>query len=93
MAVLPDADRQRVWRSLMRLADFGGVPNVLKADLKAAVDAADGWVDSNATSYNSALPIAFRNNASAAQKALLLVLVVATRFGVSWLKRLAGEVD
>ncbi len=93
MATLPDTDRQRIWRGLMRAADFGGIPNVLKTDLKAAVDAADGWVDSNAASYNSALPTAFRTNATAGQKALLLVLVVAMRFGVDWLRRIAGEVD
>ncbi|MCC7208323.1 MAG: hypothetical protein IT323_13530 [Anaerolineae bacterium] len=93
MAVLPDTDRQRIWRGLMRAADFGGMPNVVKADLKAAVDAADTWVDSNAASYNTALPQPFRNNATSAQKALLLCAVVLMRFNLDLLRRVFGEVD
>jgi hypothetical protein len=38
-------------------------------------------VDSNAASYNTALPAAFRNSATAQQKAALLMYVAARRFG------------
>ena len=93
MAVLPDADRTRIQRGLMRYLLFGGIASVLKTDLKAAVDAADSWVDTNAASYNTALPVAFRNNASAAQKSLLLVAVVLMRFNVALLRNIFGEVD
>ena len=78
MAVLPDADRADVHADWMRNADFPG--DVLKADLRAAVNAADTWVDDNAGSYNTALPLPFRPSATAAQKALLLQFVVAKRF-------------
>lgn len=82
MAVLSDADRRRVWSGLIRreLA----IPTLTKADYRAAVDAADAWVDANAASFNNALPAAFKNNASTAQKALLLMLVTARRFGFSF---------
>lgn len=94
MAVIPDSDRLRVWRGLMRVITFGGIPNVNKADLKAAVDAVDVWVDGNASSYNVALPQPFRNNASPAQKAFILMAVVAARMGITWLIALLGtEVD
>lgn len=93
MAALPDMDRARVWRGVMRALDFGSVPNVTKSDLRAAVDATDAWVEANAASYNIALPVIFRNNATAGQKALL-VAVVAMRYGVEWLRRVLGvEVD
>lgn len=93
MAVLPVVDRQRIWRGLMRYVGFGGVANVTKPDLQAAVDAADAWVDSNSASYNAALPQPFRNNASPEQKSLLLVAIVLMRFNLELLKRIFGEVD
>lgn len=95
MAVLPDIDRQRIWRGLMRY--WSGlqesIAGITKTDLKAAVDAADVWVDNNTASYNAALPTAFRTNATAAQKSLLLVGVVLLRYNIDMLKRIFGEVD
>ena len=96
MAVLPENDRLRIWRGLMRwwsatLTKFD--QSWLKLDLKLAVDAADLWVDSNSASYNTALPTIFRTNASAEQKSLLLVAVILMRFNVDMLKRIFGEVD
>jgi hypothetical protein len=95
MANLPDADRLRIWRGLMRY--WSGlqetVAGFVKADLKATVDAADAWVDSNAASYNAALPNPFRSNATQSQKSLLLVAVVLMRFNLELLKRIFGEVD
>ena len=78
MAVLIDADRLRIHRGLMRYWSNlrETVAGISKADLKAAVDAADSWVDNNAAAYNTALPATFRNNATASQKSLLLVGVV-----------------
>lgn len=52
-----------------------------RAQLDAAVDATDSWIDSNATAYNSALPTAARNNLTAAQKAELFALVALKRYG------------
>ena len=95
MPTLPDADRLRIWRGLMRY--WSGlhetVAGIIKSDLNAAVDAADSWVDSNAASYNSALPATFRANATPGQKSLLLVAVVLMRFNLDLLKRIFGEVD
>ena len=51
-----------------------------KPDLDAAIAAVDAWVDSNASSYNTALPTAARNNLTAPQKAELLTLVCSVRF-------------
>jgi hypothetical protein len=80
MAVLPDTDRNRVWRYFMRhnvqTAPF------TKDELRAAVDATDSWVDDNAASFNSSLPTAFRTNATAAQKTALLCWVAMRRAGI-----------
>lgn len=84
MAVLSQAERDRVRRWFMRAASQAAEPlNVSKAQLTAAVDAADQWADDNAAAYNSALPAAFRNNATASQKALLLAYVILRRYGGS----------
>lgn len=95
MAVLPDADRQRVWRGFMRYlsATLDGIPVCLKADIRAAVDATDDWLNTNQASFNSALPATFRNNATLAQKALLLAAVVLMRAGVGFLRQVFGEVE
>ena len=82
MAVLPDADRFEIWAQFMRdLSAAGSVlSGITKTDLRAAVNAADDWVSTNAAAYNAALPAAFRTNASAAQKAQLLMFVISRRF-------------
>ena len=54
---------------------FQELPNMSSGDVDAAVAAADVWQDDNAASYNSALPEAFRTNATAAQKTLLFMAV------------------
>lgn len=51
-----------------------------RSDLRAAIDAADDWVNSNAASFNTALPVAARTSLSAADKARLLVFVVERRY-------------
>lgn len=51
-----------------------------KPELKAAVDAADGWVESNKTSYNNALPAAAKAGLTAGQKSNLLKFVLTKRF-------------
>lgn len=94
MAALSTTVRQQIWRGLMRYwsAQMEAV-GVDKTALQAAVNAADDWADANATSYNSALPAAFRTNATTGQKALLLACVCLARFNVPALKRMLGEVD
>lgn len=58
MAVLSDPDRIDVWADFMRQSGVLGA--VVKADLRAAVNAADDWANTNAASYNSALPLPAR---------------------------------
>ena len=55
---------------------------VTASDVKAAFDAADGWIDSVQVSFNSALPEPFKSTATADQKALMLVFVVMKRAGL-----------
>lgn len=53
------------------------------ATIQAAFNAADDWMEANASSYNSALPAAFRTVATPAQKALLLASLAMRRAGKS----------
>jgi hypothetical protein len=84
MAVLSDADRQAIWAKYMARASGrrDDLP-LLKADLRAAVDAIDGWVDANATAYNTAIPQPARGALTTKQKAELLLDVVSRRWEVS----------
>ena len=79
MALLSDTDRQRTayaWaRSQIETVTF------TRSQLKAAVDAADQWVEDNQTSFNTALPIPFRTNATLTQKVILLAYVLWRRIG------------
>jgi len=84
MAVLPDADRAQLWADLMREMSAGAEScGVIKADLRAAIDAADAWADANAASYNAALPQPARGALTARQKARLLMYVIKRRYEVS----------
>ena len=80
MAALSDPLRVKLWRKFMESGNFP--PTVLKSDLRAAINAADDWVDSNASSYNTALPQPFRGAATSAQKALILAYIALERAGV-----------
>ena len=81
MAVLPNAERLVIWKQMMAdLSNRREATPFLKADLKAAVDAMDAWLDSNAASANAALPQPFRGAASVQQKALLLQFVIQRRY-------------
>lgn len=85
MAVMSTLERARCLAQAMREAAW---PDLTKPQLLAAVNAADQWVEDNQTSYNQALPAAFRNTATLTQKALLLCLVIMRRVG-----RLRAEED
>ena len=94
MAVLPDADRLRVWRGLSRWwSNNREVFGLTKAELQAAVAATDVWIDNNAAAYNAALPVAARNRMTATQKTLLFVAVALMRQGIGFLKSIFPEVD
>lgn len=81
MAVLPDADRKAVWAAAMRkVSDDRDAVSITKAELRAAVDAIDGWVDANAAAFNAAIPQPARGALTAHQKAELLMFVVNRRW-------------
>lgn len=85
MAALSDVDRTALWADLMREISRVVEPlgALTKADLRAAVDAADAWADANASSYNLALPQPARGVLTAKQKARLLMFVLRRRFEVA----------
>lgn len=80
MAVMGENDRAEGTAEYMQMIPPGVAHSNLKAQMRAAFDAADSWADTNAASYNSALPTAFRNAAPAAEKARLLVAVLNRRY-------------
>jgi hypothetical protein len=81
MAVLSDPDRAQIWAEYQReLSTAHESASFTKAQLLAAVAAADQWINDNSAAYNAALPTAFRNNATPAQKARMLSAIVAMRF-------------
>ena len=71
----------------------GETTNLIKSDLRAAVDATDNWIDLNQAAFNTALPIIARTNLSTAQKTLLFCAVALMRVSVEMARRLFGEVD
>lgn len=85
MAVLTDTQRKQLWAKFMsdvsaREEVFG---NLLKVDIRAAVDAIDQWVEDNQASFNSAIPLTARTELSAKQKAEIFKLILDKRFEVS----------
>lgn len=78
MAVLTDPERQKVMGQLVRSFAYAGLT---KADVQAAVNAADDWCETNSAAYNAALPLPFRTTASSPQKAMILCFVAARRAG------------
>lgn len=81
MATMTIQDRATVHAEMMRDLSLS-LESVatLKADLRAAIDAADQWVSDNSASYNTALPAAARTTLTTPQKARLLMLVLRRRF-------------
>lgn len=84
MAVLSDAERAAIWANLMEtLSRERESVSISKADLRAAVDAIDSFLDTNATAINNAFPTAARNGLTIGQKARLLAYVTLRRWGGS----------
>ena len=81
MAVLNNTIRQLVCDEFASEVSSirGSLGNLTKAQLRAAFNAADDWVDANAASYNTALPVAARNALTTYQKAQILAMVVLKR--------------
>lgn len=80
MAVLDAVNRFRTLARFLR--DTQPPDNCSKVNIAAAIAAVDQWVEDNAASYNAALPIPFRTNATASQKAILLAYLCMRRAGI-----------
>ena len=79
MAVLNAQARARTVAQWMR--ENTSEVTFSKADLAAALAATDDWIEANATSFNQALPVAFRTNATLTQKNSLFAYVLWRRTG------------
>jgi hypothetical protein len=79
MPLLDDANRKQVMAKWMR--DQFGTVSITKADVRAAVDALDAWVDTNGAAVNTAIPQPARGALSLAQKSLIFCYVVMRRAG------------
>lgn len=82
---LTTPQRDQVARAFMRIGT-GENCAVVKSVIRSAVDDVDDWCDAAATtvpptSYNAALNVTFRTNATANQKSLMLALVCWLRAG------------
>lgn len=60
--------------------NVGETVAVMKADVLAAINATDDWLEANAASFNAALPAAARTGLTSKQKARLLVAVIRRRY-------------
>jgi hypothetical protein len=89
LAVLSGAARAVITAHIQRPQQvFGALGTLTKADLRAAVDATDQWIDDNAAAYNTALSQPARGALTADQKTLLFCFVALRRAG---LLRAEGE--
>ena len=84
MPALPGPDRLLITKKFMHeISDIRQVVNLTKADLQAAVNAIDDWIDGNAAAFNASLPLPARTVLTAAQKARLFSLVAQRRYEVT----------
>lgn len=94
MAVLSDTDRASVSAGLQRFPPFLSVSGVVKASLQSAINAGDVWIDTNTSSFTSALPDPFKTNSSANQKLFLFIAILTKRFdannGTNYFGRIFG---
>lgn len=82
MALLDETNRVRILAQLQRVGGLGSLGTLTKADLRAAVDATDSWIDTNSASYNTALPQPSRAQLTATQKVVLFCFVAMRRAGL-----------
>lgn len=83
MAVLSAADRLAVRKMITDfICDNRESVAVTKAQLQAAINGLDDYVDTNATAINQAIPNGARTNLTTKQKAFCLGYVCMKRAGV-----------
>jgi len=82
MAVLDEAARAAIWADIMStLSRERESVGITKADLRAAVDAIDNFLETNANAINNAFPAAAKSGLTISQKARLLAYVTLRRWG------------
>ncbi len=81
MAPLDETARFRVWAQAMREAELGTLAGLTKADLRAAVDALDTWIEDNQAAINLAIPQPARGALTLVQKTLIFCWVAMRRAG------------
>jgi hypothetical protein len=81
MAVLDATNRAAVRQTYMQqVSNLRQALNGLnKADLLAAVNAIDQWIEDNTTAFNTAIPLPARTSLTTAQKQDLFLLVLRRR--------------
>jgi hypothetical protein len=84
VAVLADADRAACMADMMRdlSAERESIGAITKADLRAALNAIDDYMNTNAATMNLAIPQPARAQLTTAQKARLYTAVIRYR----WIK-------
>lgn len=84
MAALSNAERRVLWASFMEELSIGreALP-LTKPELRAVVNAIDGWLDANAGSLNSAIVAAGGGALAVKQRVRLAVYVLRSRYNVS----------
>jgi len=81
MANMTSAQRAELWALYMQdISDARESCAITKAQLRAAVDALDAWLDTNAATINTAIPQPARGSLTTAQKARLLTYVIRQRY-------------
>lgn len=81
MALTADQTKAVAARVVADWLDDIGPLTIDKPALKAAIAAADTWLDAAAASFNNALPQPFRGEATAALKSALLRYVAEEKYG------------
>ncbi len=81
MAVLSATDRERVWRWYMR-QNTSVLSGTTKINLRAAVDAADVWLNTNTAALTAALPVPTRTSLTGTQQTMLVAAVAMRRAGL-----------
>ena len=83
MAVLSVNELKNVNASVMiLLSDRRDIISITKPDLLAAITAMDAWIDANAASFNTAIPLPARTSLTVKQKIELFMLIVKARWEV-----------
>jgi hypothetical protein len=81
MATLSDVVRKEIWTEFMgEMSRERIATTVGKADLRAAINALDAFMDANAAAINNAIPAAARSALTIKQKAMLLMYVITRRY-------------